>query len=107
MSRTFRRKNQHTENDNLYDHIFSQSRHGGVFLQRVRLVRGTKEYALAFWAYHRDNDPGVYNEPKWFRAMLNRRVRRKDEQCLVRTLNRGHLDVVDVPRVKDAGYIWF
>ncbi|KWU24757.1 hypothetical protein [Burkholderia cenocepacia] len=107
MSKTFRRKNKLTESRYLHDHVVCQSRHGGVFLKREPLKAGTREYALAFWAYHGDSASGIYRPPKWFRQALNRTCRRQDEQRLLRTLNRGQFDVVDMPRVKDAGYIWF
>lgn len=107
MSRTVRRKNQHTERSGLYDLVACESRYGGTYYRKQWLEPGTREFMLAWWHYHRDRGHGRFGVPRWFRARFNRKVRREEECALIQVLNRGEFDVVVKRRVRDAAYAWF
>jgi len=107
MSRTVRRKKHQTERSALYDFVACVSRYGGTYYRKQYLEPGTREFMLAWWDCHRDHGPGRFGVPRWFRARFTRKARREEECALIQVLNRGELDVVVKPRVRDAAYAWF
>lgn len=105
MARTIRRTrgDQHQ----LTTFVAIETASGGLIFEYRRLTPRDPEYRKAYWDYHKDGPSGVYGVPRWYRHMLDRSKATKEKQALTRALKTPDLELVDLPRKKDAGYTWW